>query len=98
MTIDNHLISRLEHLARLELSEEERKKIQSDLNQILAMVDKLNELDTENVEPLIYVSEEKKELRPDLINHQVQRHEALKNAPETDNQYFKVPKVIQQNK
>ena len=94
MTIDNELISRLEHLARLELSEEERHRIQKDLNEILKMVEKLNELDTENVEPLIYVSEEENVLREDEIKNQVDRSEALKNAPDQDGVHFKVPRVI----
>jgi len=96
MTIDNQLISRLEHLARLELSPEERARIQNDLNEILKMVEKLNELDTEEVEPLVYVSEAENIQREDEIKHQVGRDEALKNAPDQDGTYFKVPKVIKQ--
>ena len=94
MTIDKELISRLEHLARLELSPEERESIQQDLNDILAMVEKLKELNTENVEPLIYITEEEIEHRTDEIENQLQRAAALKNAPDTDGIYFKVPKVI----
>ena len=94
MTIDNELISRLEHLARLELSPEERERIQNDLNEILKMVEKLNELDTDKVEPLVYVSEAENIQREDEIKHQVERTEALKNAPDQDGTYFKVPKVI----
>jgi len=84
----------LEHLARLELSPEERERIQNDLNEILKMVEKLNELDTENVEPLVYVSEAENIQREDEIKHQVERNDALKNAPDQDGTYFKVPKVI----
>lgn len=94
MTIDNELISRLEHLARLELSVEERQRIQKDLNEILAMVAKLEELDTENVEPLVYLSEEANVLRKDEIKNQVDRDDALSNAPDKDEQYFRLPKVI----
>ena len=94
MTIDNELISRLEHLARLELSVEERQRIQKDLNEILDMVAKLEELDTENVEPLVYLSEEANVLRKDEIKNQVTREDALSNAPDKDEQYFRLPKVI----
>ncbi len=94
MTIDEKLISRLEHLARLELSAEERSRITKDLNDILAMMEKMEELDTTNVEPLIYVNEEVNVLRDDAINHQVSREEALRNAPKQDSIYFRVPKVI----
>ena len=94
MTIDEKLISRLEHLARLELSGTEKEAIRKDLNNILGMVEKLNELDTEKVEPLIYVSEAQNVLREDVIRHQLPRAEALKNAPQQNGGYFEVPKVI----
>ncbi|MBK7873409.1 MAG: Asp-tRNA(Asn)/Glu-tRNA(Gln) amidotransferase subunit GatC [Saprospiraceae bacterium] len=96
MTIDEQLISRLENLARLELSEEERTRLMKDLNNILTMVEKMDELDTENVAPLIYIneSEEIHALREDEIAHQVSREDALRNAPKEDGVYFRVPKVI----
>ena len=94
MQVDEKLISRLENLARLELSEQERHQIMGDMNEILKMVDKLEELETENVDPLIYVNEDADGLRTDEVNHQVSNQEALKNAPDKDDQHFKVPKVI----
>ena len=95
MVIDNKLISKLENLARLELDETERKKIRHDLNEILEMVEKLNDLDTTGVEPLVYVNEaEVNEWREDKIVSTISREEALKNAPDQDGVYFKVPKVI----
>lgn len=94
MTIDEKLISRLEHLARLELSAEERTRLTKDLNNILKMVEKMEELDTTNVEPLIYVNDEVNVLREDNIANQVSREEALHNAPKQDGVYFRVPKVI----
>lgn len=94
MKIDKQLISHLEHLARLELSEEEQNQIQKDLNEILDMVEKLNELDTDGVEPLVYINEAGNVWRPDQVQNQVERSDALKNAPEQDGSFFKVPKVI----
>ena len=94
MKVDKQLISRLEHLARLELSEEEKQQLQGDLTEILNMVEKLQELDTSNVEPLIYINEEVNVWRKDQVAHQVQREEALKNAPDSDGEFFKVAKVI----
>lgn len=94
MQIDEQLISRLEHLARLELSTEERALIQKDLNNILEMVEKLNELDTKNVDPLVYINEEGNVWREDQVQHQLSRERALKNAPDADGVFFKVPKVI----
>ena len=97
MQIDEKLISRLEHLARLELSVEERVQLQEDLNKILEMVDKLNELDTTEVDPLIYINEEGNVWREDEVKHQIGRERGLKNAPDQDGTFFKVPKVIDIN-
>lgn len=94
MQIDQQLISRLEHLSRLELSKEERLRIQDDLNKILEMVEKLSELDTKNVQPLVYINEEGNIWREDEIQHQLEHNKALKNAPDHDGIFFKVPKVI----
>lgn len=95
MQIDDSLILHLEKLARLKLSANERITIQGELNRILQMVDKLQEVDTENVVPLVYMNEEVNNVfREDVIKNQVARDEALKNAPATDGTYFEVPKVI----
>jgi len=94
MQVDNALISRLENLARLDLSEEERTKIKKDLSSILEMVEKLDEIDTDSVEPLIHISEAVNVFREDEVRNQLDRTAALKNAPEKDEQYFKVPKVL----
>ncbi|MCP3931416.1 MAG: Asp-tRNA(Asn)/Glu-tRNA(Gln) amidotransferase subunit GatC [Bacteroidetes bacterium] len=94
MEIDVKLISRLEELARLELSLEERERLQKDLNNILKMVEKLEDLDTTGVEPLVYVSEEQNVLREDVVKNQVEKRKALMNAPDKNENFFKVPKVI----
>ncbi len=92
--VDQALIIKLEKLSRLQLSDNERVTLQKDLGNILSMVDKLNELDTEGVEPLIYISEEENVLRDDVIRNQVSREAALKNAPNQDGEFFRVPKMI----
>jgi len=94
MKIDQKLISRLEHLARLDLSNEEKLSIQNDLNKILQMVEKMNELNTDNVEPLVYINEQQNVWREDEVKNQVDRKDALKNAPDADDEFFKVPKMI----
>jgi len=94
MTITGALISRLEHLARLELSEAERQSLQVDLSNILTMVEKLQELDTNNVEPLVYLNEDVNVWREDQVQHQVEREKALQNGPQQDGTFFMVPKVI----
>jgi len=94
MKIDKPLISRLEELARLELSDAEREALRADLNEILAMVEKLDELDLEGVEPLLYVNEVLHAPRPDRVQGQLSREEALRNAPQSDGEFFLLPKVI----
>ncbi len=94
MQIDDSLILRLEHLNRLELSPEEREQIKGDLNRILSMVEKLNELDVDGVEPLVYLSDAVNVLRPDEPGGQSDRPDALKNAPDHDGVHFRVAKVI----
>jgi aspartyl-tRNA(Asn)/glutamyl-tRNA(Gln) amidotransferase subunit C len=95
MKIDRPLILRLEELARLELSEQERESLTNDLNKILGMVEKMNELDTTGVEPLVYVNPDTNVLRNDIVEGQIDCETALSNAPDIDSFYFKVPKVLQ---
>jgi aspartyl-tRNA(Asn)/glutamyl-tRNA(Gln) amidotransferase subunit C len=94
MTITGTLISRLEHLARLELSDAERQSLQADLNNILTMVEKLQELDTDEVVPLVYLNEDVNVWRKDKVQNQVEHEDALRNAPQQDGTFFMVPKVI----
>ena len=95
MQIDRSLILRLENLTRLELSETERDRLTRDLNEILEMVEKLQELDTDGVNPLTYINEEEENVwREDQVTGQVSRDEALANAPRHDGSFFRVPKVI----
>ncbi|HKK75878.1 MAG TPA: Asp-tRNA(Asn)/Glu-tRNA(Gln) amidotransferase subunit GatC [Saprospiraceae bacterium] len=94
MQIDHSLILRLEHLARLELSKDERATIRQDLNDILTMVEQLQDLPTDEVEPLVYLNPDVNVWREDQVKDQVSRTAALKNAPSQDGTYFTVPKVI----
>jgi aspartyl-tRNA(Asn)/glutamyl-tRNA(Gln) amidotransferase subunit C len=87
-------VEHIAELARLKFSKEELENYTHQLNQILEYVDKLNELDTKNVEPLSYPVEGNNIFRKDELKPSVSREEALKNAPETDEKFFKVPKVI----
>lgn len=95
MQIDSALISRLEKLARLQLDTAEREKLTGDLQRMLDMVDKLRELDTEDVEPLVYLNDQTNAWRDDEIANQLTQTEALQNAPKHDGQFFRVPKVIE---
>lgn len=95
MKIDNEIVDKIAHLARLEFENEAKVQIIKDMNNMLALVGKLDELDTSNVEPLIYMSDEVNVLREDEVKQEITQHEALKNAPSHDSDYFKVPKVIE---
>jgi aspartyl-tRNA(Asn)/glutamyl-tRNA(Gln) amidotransferase subunit C len=95
MKIDNETVDKIAHLARLEFENEAKDQIIKDMNNMLAFVDKLNEIDTSEIEPLIYMSDEINVLRADVVKHEITQAEALKNAPKHDSDYFKVPKVIE---
>jgi len=94
MKIDNELVDKLAELARLEFDEESKKKLIKDMGRIFAMVEKLEEVNVEGVEPLIYMTDEKNVLRKDEVRDTVSKEDALLNAPSKDSDYFRVPKVI----
>lgn len=94
--IDIKTVDEVAHLARLEFNDAAKEEILNDMNRMLSFVDKLNELDTNNVEPLIYMTDEKNVMRSDEPEITVTQKEALKNAPKKDSDYFKAPKVIDQ--
>ena len=78
----------------LQFNEAEREEIKSDLEKMIGFVDKLQELDTTGVEPLLHMGANINILREDVVGHMLSRQEALQNAPLHDEQFFKVPKVI----
>jgi aspartyl-tRNA(Asn)/glutamyl-tRNA(Gln) amidotransferase subunit C len=96
MKIDKELVDKLAHLARLEFQDEQKSKIEQDLNRILSFMESLNEVDTTNVIPLVYLTDEKNVFRKDEVSQDISHEEALKNAPKKDSDYFRVPKVIEQ--
>lgn len=95
MKITEETVDRIAELAKLEFTPEEKKELMGDMNKILAFMEKLNELDTEGVEPLIYMSDQVNALRKDEVIQEITREEALKNAPKKDSDYFRVPKVLE---
>ncbi len=94
MHIDDPLISRLETLTRLQLSESERARVKKDLARILEMIDQLGTLDLEGVLPLTHITEVVNNWRTDEVKGQVTREQALRNAPDTDGVFFRVPRVL----
>jgi aspartyl-tRNA(Asn)/glutamyl-tRNA(Gln) amidotransferase subunit C len=96
MKIDKDLVDKIAHLARLEFKDEQKEKIEQDLNNILSFMESLNEVDTNNVAPLVYMTDEKNVFRNDQVKQEITHEQALKNAPKKDSDYFRVPKVIEQ--
>mgnify|MGYP003340071025 FL=1 len=96
MEINNEMIDHLAHLSRLEFDENSKKEIKKDLQNIIGFVEKINELPLDEVQPLIYITEEKNVLRNDeiLATETVSKSEALMNVPLKDSDYIKVPKVL----
>ncbi len=94
MEVNDQLVDKLAHLSRLQFSDAEKEGIKNDLQRMIGFVEKLNELDLANVEPLLHMSPEVNVLREDELRGSVSRTEALRNAPLHDEQFFKVPKVI----
>ena len=94
MIIDNKKIEELAQLARLEFDDDEKSRIKGELERILEFCNKLNELDTQGVKPLIYVNDANNVLREDKIQAPMSKSDAFENAPAHDSDYFKVPKVI----
>ena len=94
MKIDRSLINKLAELSKLEFNEEDAAEIQKNLGNILDLVEKLNEVDTESVEPLIYMNENVDVFREDKVKQVISKEGGLKNAPDKDSDYIKVPKVI----
>jgi aspartyl-tRNA(Asn)/glutamyl-tRNA(Gln) amidotransferase subunit C len=94
MEVNDALIENLAMLARLHFNEEEKKEIKADLQRMIEFIDKLNEVDTQGVEPLLHMSDEANIFREDEVHGSITREEGLKNAPSTDGVFFKVPKVI----
>tara|TARA_Y100001978_G_C23693679_1_gene436254 strand:+ start:1458 stop:1748 length:291 start_codon:yes stop_codon:yes gene_type:complete len=94
MKINDDLVQHIAHLARLEFQGEDLKAIKGDMQNIISFMDKLSELDTDEIEPLIFMSDEVNVLREDLVEQTVTSEQALKNAPKKDSDYFRIPKVL----
>lgn len=92
--IDDATMDNVEILAKLALSPEEREKAREEMEKILAYVDKLNELDTEETEPLVHILEDGNVFREDRVTNGDGREDALKNAPGSKEGQYIVPKTF----
>ncbi len=94
MSINKETLEKIAHLARLDFDDKEEQKMLKDVNNMLVFVEKLQEIDTTNVEPLQSMSFEINQLREDKVKATKSKELSLKNAPRNDKDYFRVPKVI----
>ncbi|MGB1039527.1 MAG: Asp-tRNA(Asn)/Glu-tRNA(Gln) amidotransferase subunit GatC [Flavobacteriales bacterium] len=94
MEITDEMIDKLAKLAKLQFKDEQKENIKQDLSKIIAFVDKIEEMDTENVEPLIHINQEFNVLREDEVKETISQAQALKNAPSKDSDYVKIATVL----
>ena len=95
MTIDLKTIKHISKLSRISVDEEKADKLAGDLNSIFKFIEKLNQLKTDNIEPLTSVAETTLKLRTDEVKSKDLREQVIKNSPQDNEDYFVVPKVIE---
>ena len=95
MTIDLKTVKHISKLSRISIDDHKAKKLSNDLNSIFSFIEKLNELDTKNTEPLTSIAETTLKLRKDEIKSQNVREDILKNSPDKNEDFFVVPKVVE---
>jgi aspartyl-tRNA(Asn)/glutamyl-tRNA(Gln) amidotransferase subunit C len=94
MEVNDALLDKLADLARLDIEPAEREGLKHDLQKMISFVEKLQELDTGGAGPQLHMTDASNVLREDVVQGSISREEGLKNAPDTDGVFFKVPKVI----
>jgi len=94
MKITEEIIDHIAHLSRLEFEGEDKKLIIQDLERIVDMMDTLQQIPTDDVEPLIFMTDEYNSLREDVAEVSLTQQDVLKNAPKKDSDYFRIPKVL----
>ena len=95
MTIDLKTVKHISKLSRISIDDHKAKKLSDDLNSIFSFIEKLNQLDTKNTEPLTSIAETTLKLRKDEIKSQNIRKDILKNSPDKNKDFFVVPKVVE---
>ena len=95
MTIDLKTIKHISKLSRISVDDAKADKLAGDLNSIFDFIEKLNELNTDNVEPLTSVAETTLKLRADKVKSENIRDKILKNSPEENEDFFVVPRVVE---
>ena len=95
MTIDLKTIKHISKLSRISVDDKKAEKLAGDLNSIFDFIEKLNELNTDKVEPLTSVAETTLKLRVDEVNSGNIREQVLKNSPDENEDFFVVPRVVE---
>jgi aspartyl-tRNA(Asn)/glutamyl-tRNA(Gln) amidotransferase subunit C len=95
MTINLKTIKHISKLSRISVDDEKAKKLAEDMNSIFDFIEKLKELDTDNIEPLTSVAETTLKLRVDEVKSGNIREQVLKNSPEENEDFFVVPRVVE---
>lgn len=95
MKIDRESLHKIAHLARLNVKPEEENALLESMDSVLTWMEKLNEVDTEGIEPLVHITGEVNNWREDIAQNTLSRTDALSNAPSQDGVYIKVPKVLE---
>lgn len=95
MKLDVETLQKIAHLSRLEINEKDTDQMLRDMSNMLTFVEKLNEVDTDGVAPLTTMSHEINCLRNDVAKVDLTHDEVLSNAPKKDEDYFRVPKVLE---
>jgi aspartyl-tRNA(Asn)/glutamyl-tRNA(Gln) amidotransferase subunit C len=95
MIIDKQTIDKVADLARIAIKDDEIDALIPDMNKILTFMEKLNELDTTGVEPLVYMNTEENVWRDDVAKQEIQVQDGLKNSALHNESFFLVPKIIE---
>ena len=95
MNLDAKTIYKIADLARINIDEEAAENLIPEMNKILSFMEKLNELDTSNVKPLVYMNEATNVWREDIVKQEISTADGLRNAAKHTDQFFMVPKIIE---
>ncbi|MCH1542520.1 MAG: Asp-tRNA(Asn)/Glu-tRNA(Gln) amidotransferase subunit GatC [Alphaproteobacteria bacterium] len=95
MSVDENMVRRIANLARIGVTDEEVPALATELSAIIGFVEQLSELDTEGVKPLTSAVDDKIRGREDVVTDGGYAEDVLANAPEKDDEYFAVPKVVE---
>jgi aspartyl-tRNA(Asn)/glutamyl-tRNA(Gln) amidotransferase subunit C len=95
MIIDKNTVNKVADLARIAIKDSEIDNLTAEMNKILTFMDKLNELDTTNVKPLVYMNDEVNVWREDVVKQEISVVDGLRNSAKHTEQFFCVPKIIE---